>query len=208
MALPSIGSVARLAIASRQGSEGQGHEIEVALPAGFSPTTHQLVIDVAGDDLAIGLAPLELEQVVLNLCVNARDAMPRGGELRLSTSVVDLTDRSPPRDSDALPGRYVRLTLEDTGAGMGRPVSLSVKRVTSRRLMPVAVLMRLTKRCGAWPAKRLMDHAGGSPLERRARRQLCGGQKAQAARLHLAQGSNAAGEAGLLRLRQWKAPWR
>jgi CheY-like chemotaxis protein len=44
--------------------------------------------------------------------------MPRGGELRLSTSVVDLTDRSPPRDSDALPGRYVRLTLEDTGAGM------------------------------------------------------------------------------------------
>jgi two-component system cell cycle sensor histidine kinase/response regulator CckA len=60
----------------------------------------------------------QIEQVVINMAVNARDAMPRGGELRLSTSVVDLTDRSPPRDSDALPGRYVRLTLEDTGAGM------------------------------------------------------------------------------------------
>jgi len=60
----------------------------------------------------------QIEQVVINMAVNARDAMPRGGELRLSTDVVEMLDTAKLRDSEALPGRYVRLTVEDTGTGM------------------------------------------------------------------------------------------
>ena len=60
----------------------------------------------------------QLSQVVLNLAVNARDAMPRGGRLSISTSVVDLRDRTGLHAGELQPGRYVCLSVEDTGDGM------------------------------------------------------------------------------------------
>ena len=60
----------------------------------------------------------QLSQVVLNLAVNARDAMPRGGRLSISTSAVDLVDRTGLHAGDLQPGRYVCLSVEDTGDGM------------------------------------------------------------------------------------------
>jgi len=62
--------------------------------------------------------PVQLEQVVMNLCVNARDAMPRGGRLALTTSNVELTEDDVRRRSELRPGRYVVLTASDTGCGM------------------------------------------------------------------------------------------
>ena len=60
----------------------------------------------------------QLEQVVTNLAVNARDAMPRGGRLSLETRDVDARS-VPPSDFPALPlGLYVTLTVRDTGGGM------------------------------------------------------------------------------------------
>ncbi len=60
----------------------------------------------------------QLEQVVMNLVVNARDAMPDGGRVTISTLDVDLSERSFP-DEAVLPGPYVMLAIADTGTGMG-----------------------------------------------------------------------------------------
>jgi PAS domain S-box-containing protein len=59
-----------------------------------------------------------LEQVIMNLSVNARDAMPRGGQLVLSTTLADVDMLHVERHPEARPGRFVCLTMIDSGCGM------------------------------------------------------------------------------------------
>jgi two-component system, cell cycle sensor histidine kinase and response regulator CckA len=62
--------------------------------------------------------PSQIEQVIMNLAVNARDAMPRGGRLTFETANVDLEDRALAEDLGVTLGPYVALTISDTGVGM------------------------------------------------------------------------------------------
>jgi CheY-like chemotaxis protein len=61
---------------------------------------------------------MEVEQIVLNLALNARDAMNRGGQLTIRTELVDVGPGQITRNPEACPGRFVCLRVTDTGCGM------------------------------------------------------------------------------------------
>jgi PAS domain S-box-containing protein len=81
--------------------------------------------------LASGLWPVladpgQMEQVLVNLAVNARDAMPDGGTLTIDTSNIVVDQDSIAGGSKARPGRHVRLRVSDTGVGMTREVQARI----------------------------------------------------------------------------------
>src|SRR5690606_14983183 len=68
--------------------------------------------------LPIKADPSQIEQVLMNLTVNARDAMPEGGTLSIEVRNVTIESAEPPEAGGLPPGPYVRLTVADTGYGM------------------------------------------------------------------------------------------
>ncbi|MDB5642706.1 MAG: hybrid sensor histidine kinase/response regulator [Hyphomicrobiales bacterium] len=68
----------------------------------------------------------QLESAILNLAINARDAMESGGELTIRTSRVHLHDPAPAKPSEIRPGEYVCITVSDTGSGMAEEVLTKV----------------------------------------------------------------------------------
>ncbi len=78
----------------------------------------ELVLDPGTDLGRVHVDASQVEQVVLNLCINARDAMPNGGALAIHTENVDLDKAFCREHPWARPGSYVLLSLSDTGRGM------------------------------------------------------------------------------------------
>jgi PAS domain S-box-containing protein len=118
-----------LAFARRQITEPRLVDLNVLIGQ-----THELLRRVIGEDIelrastrpdlgAVRLDPAQFEQVLMNLVINARDAMPDGGILSIETADVELDEHYARQHQSVLPGSYVMLAVSDTGIGMTEEVS-------------------------------------------------------------------------------------
>jgi two-component system cell cycle sensor histidine kinase/response regulator CckA len=117
-----------LAFSRKQGSNPQVLDVNSVLA-----DLYKMLSRVIGEDVRLDIAggshrhrvkvdPGQMEQVIMNLAVNARDAMPHGGTLRISTRNIELDADFAPRHVGANPGPYVAVTVRDTGCGMAADV--------------------------------------------------------------------------------------
>jgi PAS domain S-box-containing protein len=97
-----------------------------SLLAGTIPSTIKIDFLMDNDLLAMNADPNQIEQVLINLAINARDAMPHGGGLTIETRNTLLDEEFCRSYPDIKPGRYVLLSVTDTGTGMDTE---TVKRV-------------------------------------------------------------------------------
>ncbi len=78
----------------------------------------ELSVKAAPDLWPVMADPGQMQQVIMNLVVNARDAMPSGGQLLLETANVDIDPEHADKHADVAPGPFVRFAVTDTGDGM------------------------------------------------------------------------------------------
>nr|WP_294517285.1 ATP-binding protein [uncultured Rhodopila sp.] len=110
------------------GRRGDLHAEAVGMKA-LLDGIREILIHTLGESIDVRIAPgvglppafadrAQLETVVVNLATNARDAMPQGGRLTLSAATEDVSPTESIHPAGLAPGRYVRLSLADTGIGM------------------------------------------------------------------------------------------
>lgn len=84
------------------------------------PKMIEIELQLAGDLMSCNADPVQLEQMIINLAVNAKDAMPNGGKLRIKTENRALDEADCIIQPEALPGEYVLLQVSDNGHGMDK----------------------------------------------------------------------------------------
>src|SRR4029450_1925373 len=86
----------------------------------------RITVEADEPGLTVDVDPGQLESALLNLAVNARDAMPTGGQLKLHafscTSLPPTVRREPRRLAENVPGSWVAIAIRDTGEGMSEDV--------------------------------------------------------------------------------------
>ncbi len=82
----------------------------------------RMSVNLVAEDPSVLGDPSQLDQVLMNLAVNARDAMPEGGHLAFSTRNVEYDIGNCPPEHRVLPGRYLWISVSDTGTGMTEEV--------------------------------------------------------------------------------------
>ena len=82
--------------------------------------------DLDPDLWIIAADPTQIHQILMNICINARDAMPSGGTLSINAGNVEIDENYARMNIDAEPGNYIMVTISDTGTGMPPEV---VKRI-------------------------------------------------------------------------------
>ncbi|HPS57310.1 MAG TPA: PAS domain S-box protein [Spirochaetota bacterium] len=85
----------------------------------------ELLVELDPDDLVIRADKSQVEQIILNLVVNARDAMPDGGRLKIATC-SSTVEKNISTGAEAKPGRFVQLRIEDTGCGMSAELQKNI----------------------------------------------------------------------------------
>jgi PAS domain S-box-containing protein len=81
------------------------------------------LVTISGDDLgSVRADPGSIEQVIVNLVVNARDAMPKGGKITIKTDNVTMDENFTQEHMGSREGEYVRISIRDTGIGMPKEV--------------------------------------------------------------------------------------
>jgi PAS domain S-box-containing protein len=101
--------------------------------------------------------PSQMEQILLNLAVNAKDAMPNGGTLTFRTEMAVLDDAAASAHVEALPGKFVKLTVSDTGSGIPAEVLphvfepfFTTKERGKGTGLGLSVIYGIVKQCGGW----------------------------------------------------------
>ena len=84
------------------------------------PKMVKVELQLADDPNIVNADPVQIEQVMMNLAVNATDSMPEGGKLTIATENVVLDEKYCEKYLEVKPGNYVLLTISDTGHGMDR----------------------------------------------------------------------------------------
>jgi CheY-like chemotaxis protein len=124
------------------------------LMQGSVPRSIEMSVDIFDADVAFEGNHTELQQCLLNLCLNAIQAMPDGGHLKVETAQANLPEDFFVEGEQPAPGRYLRLSVIDTGAGM-------TPDVLQRLFEPFFTTKELGTGLGLLSCKRIVASHGG-----------------------------------------------
>jgi len=129
----------------------------IAILKGTLPKSINVTYDIEPDLWTISADPTQIHQVFLNLSINSRDAMPAGGTLSFKAANVELDENDPRMNAATVPGRYVVVTVADTGVGMSAEIKsrifdpfFTTKEIGSGTGLGLSILLTIVENHGGF----------------------------------------------------------